>query len=386
MRLNKFLLILFFPFFFISCEKDNGNGDDDPNLEPIILSGSQSSPLVLESLFNNPARVDYIVQGTWTINAAVTVDRGVRFMMTPGARIDIGSSGSFAAEGTADRPIYIEGEADARGYWDYIRFQSNNPNNIFDHCIISHGGGSSLSNRNGAIALVGNAQLSVSNSVIRESQRNGIIVTSTDNRLPVFENNTITGCEMFPIKIRPQQLSSIDVTTDFDSGNGFNKIEVDGTTVSTALAINKVSGPYLFTGTISLNGATEIEPGTYIEMGPGARIEVRSTGSLAIVGTANDPIVITGEQNAKGYWDFIYYNDTNSPNNIIQHADISYGGGSSLSSRNGMISARANTFLAMGNSSITNSMRYGITIGSGVNWENQGGNVFSGNELGDIND
>ncbi len=385
MRLNKFLLLLLFPFFFISCEIDD-NGDDDPNLEPITLSGSQSSPLTLENLFNNPGRVDYIVEGTWSINAAVTVEPGVRFMMTPSARIDIGSSGSFSAEGTADRPIYIEGEADAKGYWDYIRFQSNNPNNILDYCIISHGGGSSLSSRNAAIALINNAQLSLSNTVIRESQRNGIIVTNSDNRLPVFENNTITGCEMFPIKIRPQQLSSIDVTTDFSSGNGFNQIEVDGTSVSTALAINKVAGPYLFTGTISLNGATEIEPGTYIEMGPSARIEVRSTGSLAIVGTPSDPIVITGEQNAKGYWDFIYYNDTNSPNNIIQYADISYGGGSSHSSRNGMISARANTFLAIGNSSITNSMRYGITIGSGVNWEDQGNNVFSGNELGDIND
>lgn len=384
MRFNKFLLLLFFPIFFIACEKDDNNGEDDPNLEPVILSGSQSSPIVIESLFSNPERVDYIVEGTWTINAAVTVDRGVRFMMTPGARIDIGSSGSFTAEGTADRPIYIEGEADARGYWDYIRFQSNNPNNILDYCIISHGGGSSLSNRDAAITLINNARLSVSNTIIRESQRNGIIATNSDNRLPVFENNTITGNEFFPIKINPQQLSSIDETTDFTSDNGFNKIGVNGSNVSTALAINKAAGPYLFTGTTSFSGATEIEPGTYIEMGPGARIEVRNTGSLAIVGTANDPIIITGEQNAKGYWDYIYFNDTNSPNNIIQYAEISYGGGSSLSNRDGIISSRANSSFAIGNSTITNSMRYGITIGSGVNWENQGGVVFSGNELGDI--
>lgn len=386
MRFNKFLILLFFPFFIIACDKDDNNGGDDPNLDPIILSGAQSEPLTLESLFNDPARVDYIVEGTWSINAAVTVEAGIRFMMTPGARIDIGSSGSLTAEGSAERPIFIEGEEAARGYWDYIRFQSNNPNNILNYCVISHGGGSSLSNRSGAISMVDNAQLSISNTIVRESQRNGFIVTSSDNRLPVFENNTITGCELFPMKIKPQQLSSIDMTTTFSSDNGFNKIEVDGTSVITALTINKVAGPYLFTGTVTLNGATEIEPGTHIEMGPGARIEVKSTGSLSIAGTASDPIIITGEQEAKGYWEYIYYNDTNSPNNIIQHADISYGGGSSLSSRNGIISSRGNSFFAIGNSVISNSMRYGITIGSGVNWENQGNLVFSGNELGDINE
>lgn len=386
MKLHKILLLAFLPLFFVACDKDDDNGGDDPNLEPIVLSGNQSSPLLLENLFNNPERVDYIVQGTWSINAAVTVEPGVRFMMSPGARVDIGSSGSFTAEGTADRPIYMEGEAEARGYWDFIRFQSNNPNNVLDYCVISHGGGSSLSNRDGAISLISNAQLSVSNTIIRESQRNGIIVTNSDNRLSKFENNTITGCEWFPVIIKSQHLSSIDVTTEFTADNGFNKIRVDGTPVNTGLTINKAAGPYLFTGTTSFYGATEIEPGTYVEMGPSARIEVRNTGSLAIVGTVDDPITITGEQLAKGYWDFIYFNDSNSPYNIIQFADISYGGGSGLSNRDGIISSRGNSFFAIGNSSLTNSMRYGITIGSGTTWENLGEIVFSGNELGDIND
>ena len=121
-------------------------------------------------------------------------------------------------------------------------------------------------------------------------------------------------------------------------------------------------------------------------MGPGARMEVRSTGSLAIVGTPGDRITITGEQEAKGFWDFIYFNDTNSPNNRIEYADISYGGGSSLSNRDGIISSRGSSNFAVGNSSITNSMRYGITLGNSSTWEDLGQNVFEGNELGDIND
>nr|MBS0037908.1 hypothetical protein [Saprospiraceae bacterium] len=386
MTLPRILFFAVLALLFTACEKDDDNGGDDPTLDPIILSGSETAPRTLESIFNNPATADYIVDGTWSINAAVTVEPGIRFLMTPGARIDIGSSGSLTAEGTSDQPIYIEGEAEARGYWDYIRFQSNNPNNILDYCIISHGGGSSFSNREASVSLVGNAQLSMTNTTIRESQRNGFIVTSSDNRLPLFQNNTVTGCEQYPIGIRPNQLSAIDETTDFTTGNGFNKIAMDGTSIDVPLTINKVAGPYLFVGTTSFNSNTEISPGTYIEMGPGARIQVGSSGSLSMIGTSSDRITITGEQPAKGYWDYIYYNGTNSPENQIKYTDISYGGGSTFSGRDAIIGTNSSAFFSMENSSITNSMRYGITLRSNSVFEDLGGNVFEGNEEGDIND
>ncbi len=386
MNLHRIFFLAILALLITACDSDDDMGGDDPSLEPIVLSGSQSSPLTLENIFSNPATPDYIVNGTWTLNATVEVEPGVRFMMTPGSRIDIGSSGSLSAVGTEDNPIYFEGEAEARGYWDYIRFQSNNPNNRLDYCIISHGGGSSLSNRQAAVTLISNAQLSMNNTTIRESLRNGIIVTNTDNRLPEFQNNTITDCEEFPIGIRPHQLSDIDETTSFTSGNGFNKIGVDGASLSTSRTINKVAGPYLFLGTISFESAAEIQPGTYIQMGPGARMEVRSSGSLSIIGTPDDRITITGEQEAKGFWDYIYFNDTNSPNNRIEYADISYGGGSSLSNRDAIISSRGSSSFAIGNTSITNSLRYGITLGNSSTWENLGQVVFEGNEEGDIND
>ncbi len=385
MKLHNLLLLGLLAVLFAACDSDDDNGPD-PDVDPIILSGTQSTPLTLDNIFTNPAASDYIVQGTFTIAAGVTVEPGVRITMTPGARIDINSSGSLSAVGTEENPIFIEGEQDARGYWDFIRFQSNNPNNRLEHCVISHGGGSSLSNRQAAITLVSNAQLSMVNTVIRESARNGIIVTDTDNRLPEFENNIVTNCEQYPISIRPQQLSSIDESTEFTTGNGFNQIFVRGTSVSPAVTINRAAGPYFFEGTTSFENSAEIGPGTLIEMGPGARIEVRSTGSLAINGTETERVTITGAEAAKGYWDFIYFNDSNSLNNEILYADISYGGGSSLSNRTGIISSRGNSFFAMGNSSITNSMRYGITLGNSSTWEDLDGNEFSGNELGDIND
>jgi len=385
MKLHNLLLLSLLAVLFAACDSDDDNGPD-PDVDPIILSGTQSSPLTLDNIFSNPAATDYIVDGTFTIGAGVTVEPGVRITMTPSARIDINSSGSLTAVGTADNPIYIEGEQDARGYWDFIRFQSNNPNNRLEHCIISHGGGSSLSNRQAAVTLVDNAQLSLVNTVIQESLRNGLIITNSDNRLPEFENNIVTNCEEFPIAIRPQQLPSIDESTEFTTGNGFNRIAVGGTSVSSSVTINRAAGPYLFDGTTSFESSAEIGPGTLIEMGPGARIEVRSTGSLLINGTETERVTITGAEAAKGYWDFIYFNDSNSPNNQIHYADISYGGGSGLSSRTAIIGCRSNAFFAMSNSSITNSMRYGITLGGSSTWDDLGGNEFSGNELGDIND
>lgn len=378
-----FLVILSLGFFACESDDDNGGGLDPDLNDPVELSGTQSSPLQMENLFSDPVLPDYIVDGTFRIDAPVTVEPGVRILMKPGSRIDIQSGGSLSAIGTDDQPIYFVGEQQARGFWDYIMFQSNNPNNRLEHCYIAFGGGSSLSSGDGAVVIRDNAQLAIHNTVITESGNNGLFLTSNNSRLSSFQENVISNCTKYPISLRTKHLDAIDGTTEFTTGNGFNQIEVEGNSVDLPLTIQAAAGPYLFTGTSRFKAATEIMPGTSIEVGPNGRILVESTGSLSIIGNVQDRISISGAEEAKGYWDYLYFDGTLSPNNQIKYTDISYGGGSSLSCCSGALSLR-NSFVSMEESSVTQSMRYGVKVPSNSTFEDLGGNFFQGNELGDF--
>lgn len=385
MNFNKLLLFILLPLLAASCAKEVGNDADDPNLEPIVLGGTQSAPLVLKSIFSNQNTVDYIIDGTWRVESPVVVDPGVRFSMTSNARILVRGSGSLSVFGTADKPVFFEGEVDAEGYWDYISFESNNPSNRLEYSFIRHGGGNSTSSYPGAVVVRNNSQLNMINTHISKSQRNGLVLGDNDSRIPEFRDNIISDCSLYPIVLRTSQVQFIDETTQFTSGNGFNQIEVQGNTVNSPMTIYRAVGPYVFKGTSNIDASVEIMPGTLIEMGPAARVQIRASGSLTAIGTPENRISITGEQEAKGYWDYIYFNGSNSPNNQFKYIDISSGGGSGVSCCGGIISL-ANGFLSMENSSITDSKRWAMRLRSNSVFEDLGGNVFSGNDSGDIDD
>jgi hypothetical protein len=379
MKIHHLLVLLILPLLWVQCKKDP---DDDPNLMPVELSGTQSTTLVLENIFNNPDLVDYIVTGTWRIEAAVEIEPGVRIQMKAGSKIEVRANGSLKAAGTGSMPIFFEGEQNAKGYWEYIQFDSNNPNNELSHCIISHGGGSTLSSRNASVVLLGNAQLSMQNSTVRQSARNGIRLAADDCRLPVFQGNTISDCDLHPVSFRTPHMGFIDATSSM-SANGFNSIEVAGSTLRVPATVNSATVPYLLRATNRLEAAMEVQAGTAFLMAAGARIEVRSDGSLALLGTPGARITVQGEQEAKGYWETIYYNSSNSPNNQILYTDIAHGGKSTLSCCGGNVSLSGAT-LSMGNSSLTNSSRYGLVIRSNSTFDDLGGNTFGDNDLGDI--
>lgn len=385
MTLRNLFLFGLLALLFAACDSDDDGNGVDPIVEPIVLSGTQTEPLVLENLFNDPLLPDYIVNGTFRIDGPVTVEPGVRIVMRSNSRIDVRSSGSFSAVGTQEQPIYIQGEQNVRGFWDYIAFQSNNPNNRLEYCIISNGGASSLSSFPASVVVRDNAQVGMRNSVITESARNGFIVNGNNATISAFENNSISNCDQHPIRIRFTQIEAMNESNDFTSGNGFNQIRVDGNTVDIPLTINPVAGSYLITSTTRLNSATTILPGVIFDMGPGSRLDIRNTGSLEINGTPTNRIIIRGDEAAKGFWDYIHYNGSNSPNNTIRYTDISYGGGSSLSCCGALVAVSSSGSLSIQESSFSNSQRWGITVSSNSTLEDLGGNEFLDNNSGDIN-
>lgn len=111
-----------------------GNTDELQN-----LAGNTGTPLTISDVYSDNTVYDYYIDGTWEINAAATIEPGVRIMMKSGAQVEVNENGSLTAIGTGANKIAFIGEQNVPGFWEYIRFDdSNNPSNELSHVVIKH--------------------------------------------------------------------------------------------------------------------------------------------------------------------------------------------------------------------------------------------------------
>ncbi|MGS0525599.1 hypothetical protein ACU8V7_10740 [Zobellia nedashkovskayae] len=109
-----------------------------------------------------------------------------------------------------------------------------------------------------------------------------------------------------------------------------------------------------------------IEPGVTIQFGTDAGITVYNGGSIQALGTAQDPIVFTGEDKVPGAWKGIFIN-SNDLKNKIEYTTIEYAGGEAFNSNGdkGGVIVYADTHLNMNNTTIKDSETYGFNAGYG---------------------
>ena len=407
MRIKNFLLLTAALALVVACKKDgctdqaatnydedannddesciydgtdggSGGNTDDPDYN---LAGNTDAPLTITDVFDDPSVVDYYIDGTWNINAGVTIEPGVRILMRAGARINVNSNGSMNASGTSTDKIYFVGEQDVEGYWVYIQFDgSNNPNNILKHVIVKNAGSSTT--RPASVYVRGNSRLTMQNSSITKSESNGLELNSSDGKLIDFENNYFSENGLNAIKLNNlTQAAEIDFNTEFATDNVYNRIYINGGDVNQASTLSKVQGPFYLTGTTRVYADMQITEGTEIHMGPGAAVNVYSAGSLNMSGTPTERVTIKGGQEVEGFWSHIQYDDSNNPNNVIEYTDISHGGSSSTRPAN--LYLRQSAQVTMSNSSSNYSQAYGVDGVASATFNDGGGNTYEGNQQGD---
>lgn len=363
-----------------SCEKDDSN-DDDSNTEitnPVKLTGYQTENLILEDHIDGSGP-DYYVINDWVIRSDVEIQPGVHIMIKEGATIEIDAEGSFNATGTEEAPIVIYGEVQNAGYWDAIKFDdSNNPQNKMIHVHISDGGGDV---HYGMVSMTNNSMLEMNNSVISNSAKYGLYLSTGDESLPDFFNNTISACASCPIRLRCRQLHYLDASTDFSGNSGDSYVEVETGDVEGDVTWKKLAGPVVFkSGYNNIYGDVSVEPGAVLLMGSGAKIIIEPEGSLNMEGTQAEPITIKGEVESPGYWEMISFDNSNNPLNKLSHVNISHGGDFGEAN----VWCGGSTRIEIANSSFNYSANYGIYLGRNVTFINGGGNTFTGNAADDI--
>ncbi len=146
---------------------------------------------------------------------------------------------------------------------------------------------------------------------------------------------------------------------------------------------------YVVCKDISLEATLTLEPGVVVAFKQNTGLTISDKGLILASGTAEKPIVLTGEQKIAGFWDGVLL-FSNDARNELNYVEISYGGGKISSNYYGQpanLNVAGNTFIGLAPSSIkitncsfTHSKGYGIFVSTNGNLL-----AFSKNKFSNIN-
>jgi len=365
---------------------DGNGGSDDASVTvtaeaatctPTEISSNIDTDQILENKCTDPSKVDYLVTNNLDVSAALTIDPGVRMSFESGAGIDVVSGGTFKAIGTADSNIVFTGEQQSPGYWYGIQVRTNSQENEMTYTNVSYGG-SDYGN-----VMVGyygsdSGRLKITNSTLSHSGNYGLFMKD-DSRFTGFASNNFSNNTEAPLYLPANAIGVLDGASTYADGNGEdNRVMVYSQTVSQAATWHDLKDTeYLFDGNTGVEDDITVEAGAEFVFTSGSGIDVKNGGTFKAIGTANNLINFTGEQQSPGYWYGIQVR-TNSQENEMTYTNVSYGGsdyGNVMVGYYGSDSGR----LKLTNSTLSHSGKYGLYVKDDSRFTGFASNTFSSN-------
>lgn len=276
--------------------------------------------------------------GCYAVDSVVAVSDG-QLTLEPGVSITFGAdaglsfsgTGSLSAVGTESSRIVLSGSVKERGHWKGLHFNgSNSPENKMAHVVLSHAGsgkwhGGDVSR--GGIFLQGGAnRLHISNSTFNQNAQAGIVAENggMDFRLERshFEDNEA------PLWIHANLIGHLSSLTFENNDDSFIRTGLASETVGTAQTWPAFGVPYRSTGSLKLDAVLTLEPGVTVEFVQGKGVEISGGGRLTARGTAENNITLTGAEKQRGYWSGLYFYESRSSANALEHVVVEYAGSS----------------------------------------------------------
>jgi hypothetical protein len=357
-----------------------GNDRDEVVVEGRTTMGSWAAidvPYYVESSIG--------ADGDWTIEAGNTL------IMAADSLLSIsGDASALIAQGTAAKPILFTGETKARGAWRGIFFDgSNNTRNTLAHVTVEYAGNTGADRDMAAVKLGGDShgvQVKMTDTTIKESQGWGLYLTGSA-LLPGFANNTLTKNTLGPISAGSEAVHQLLPTSTY-VGNDLDRIVVRDGSVSQTVTWSDLDAPYLIKNNLEPNHAVlTLAPGVTLLMDANSYIAVGGNDSwLRAVGTAAAPITIRGAEEVAGFWQSIFFDNTEDNPNALDYCNIAHGGGGAARGWYGMIVATSDSRgvqVSVNNSTIQDSSQYCIWKVSVAN-VSVSGSTFARCASGDI--
>jgi hypothetical protein len=292
-----------------------------------------------------------------TIYATLTIEPCAVVLLSPGRIITVRGSGKLVARGTATKHIHLAAEQAGMPFG-----QIRSLGNSIDLAYVDiYGGGAPASTSaylTGTLDMQGSDAtmptqplLAVDHVTIAGSASNGVSLHDGAGFAPGSSALTITGSAQYPIGMWSRAVDG--VPTGVYTGNAHDEIMLygqgQGEAVLEDATIHARGVPYLVGhpaagGTLYVGSETglttlTIEAGVTMRFKKGGVMYVErfattdpAHGALIARGTAAQPIVFTSDESAPapGDWLGIWFGDVPSPTSIIDHGDVEYAGGVSV--------------------------------------------------------
>ncbi len=330
------------------------------------------------TLSNGTAAVDYYIDCVLDITAPLTIEPGTVIQFGENAGLGIYDSGSLNAKGTADAPIVFEGENTVDGYWRGIHIETRSLNNLLENVRIQDAGSNYVYCCNGVASLfLKGAKVGLKNVQITNGGGRGIMAIG-DTEFETYSNLRINSHEDYPLYLNGAIADGLDGTTSDYSGNDKDYAFITVANIAQPTKWSKLNVPYLIEGKVlDVTDAFTLEAGTEIVFQENGGIGVYDQGSLAVQGTASEPVSMKGFSPIPGFWRGIHM-ETTSIENSLNYLQVSDAGSNYVYCCNTI----GSLFLKSGTASVTNSTfsngkSYGIVTQPDFEFNAYNGNTIT---------
>ncbi len=310
----------------------------------LVMQTQNMNPAIGDNLVftNNPAGDAIAVSSdtssvntvdvTWTVNGTpyviigwywvgdgttFTILPGVEVRMAPNpsaalqSNIDVQPGGAMIAAGLPQNPIVFNSwEAEpAAGDWAFIRVQQGASGN-FAHCRVWHAGA-----WNSSSVIIGSSDVSVSRTVIRQGQGNGIRLENA-GITPTLRDIAVSGCTGWGIWQQTVNMAPLYRNISLAGNTAGDAILISAPTADNTVTQDQIWGfagaPYALSGWFQFVPGTElyINPGVVLQFttAPAATqtyIQMKSGCAMYATGRSDRRIVFTSDKTPQNAADWV---------------------------------------------------------------------------------
>jgi hypothetical protein len=363
--------------------------------DPRLVTSNITGDATWENWVPDPVCFDYVVQTSLSTSAGtLVIEPGTVVGFEEDLGLRVRSDAGLLAEGTADDPIVLTGTTPERGFWRGVALEGRTyAEHVIRYTTIEYAGGSSISQTQAANLMVTpDVTVRLEHSTFQEAEGYGLFLGSGAEVVGDGENR-LTSNSLGAAYVFGSEAEHLKPGGDLLLGNDVDVVMVHPNRIDNEATWPRATYHVIRENPQSFNifGVLTLTPGTEVRIQGDQAVIVHNSGGLVAVGTAGDPILITGSEAVPGHWRGLAFTGSDHPDNALDWVTLEYGGGGSI----GTGSDRANlilTFAGSGtisrvriaNSTFRHSPEYGIYANRASELVDFTGNHLTQNALGPV--